>query len=198
MKKRLDNKTFILFLYATSIMIFCIFYQNTNNVISISFSAIKSFVDDPIVSESLDNISKALQSFQVQFPIRILTGLLGIYLNSISLFLVFKGFSFVNKSKIRIPFYDITYSFYLTLYVSVLTNIILIIFMVLTSTSMDYHQNIYFIIFSLWNSILSSIIVIYYLYNKYGVMKLPIIYFSISLLILLFIKMGGYYEWNIF
>ncbi len=198
MKKRLDNKTFILFLYATSIMIFCIFYQNTNNVISISFSAIKSFVDDPIVSESLDNISKALQSFQVQFPIRILTGLLGIYLNSISLFLVFKGFSFVNKSKIRIPFYDITHSFYLTLYVSVLTNIILIIFMVLTSTSMDYHQNIYFIIFSLWNSILSSIIVIYYLYNKYGVMKLPIIYFSISLLILLFIKMGGYYEWNIF
>ncbi|MBZ4226405.1 hypothetical protein LAE98_30955 [Bacillus wiedmannii] len=198
MKKIFYKKSFILFLYAISVLIFCVFYQNANNIIAFTFVTISSYIDEPSISGHLEKLSEALQSIQIQFPLRVLTGIVNIYINAVFLILIFKIWNLFSKSKVSIPFYNITNSFYLTLYVNVFNNLALTLFMIITGVAMDYHQNFAFILYSLWIFIINSFIVIYYLNVKFGVLKQTIFYFAVNFVILLLLKLGGYYEWNIF
>lgn len=121
-ENKLYKKSFILLLYATSLLIFSLFYQSSNNFVSYIFETINEFVDDPQISNGIDNFSMAIQSFQVQFPLRIITGLVGVYINSSLLFITYKIWTFFSKSKKSISFYDTTQAFYLSLYASILNN----------------------------------------------------------------------------
>lgn len=197
MKKMFYKQPFILLLFSISVLIFSSLYQNTNNIISSTFDVINSYINDSSITDISNKFSEALQSVQLQFSLRFLTGLIGIYINSVLLLLVLKIWNRFSKTKTAIQFYSTTQAFYLSQYVYILNYIILSLYMLMTGSAMDYNQDIFAILYNLWNLVLSCFIVVYYFKIKYGILKPTISYFTLYFAVFLFLSLGGYYKWII-
>ena len=198
MKKLYHKKPFILSVFAISVLFFCLIYQNTNNVISSTFSVLNSYISDSSVTAISNKLSEAFQSVQLQFSLRFLSGLVGVYINSIFLYLVIKIWNRFSKQKTSIDFYITTHAFYLSLYVSIFSYIILSLFMIITGSAMDNHQSIFPVLYNIWTFLLGSLVVVYYFKSQYGILRQTISYFFLYFVIILFINIGGYFEWITF
>lgn len=192
------RKRYILLFLCLSTLTFCIIYQNTNNAISTLLTTVESFSDSSKADNTLNKVSAILQSVHVQFAIRIITQLLNLYISAFLLLVFFKFWNCFLKHKINVNFGDIINAYYLSIYVYIINYILNDFFMLITKTSMDYHQSIYFVIYDLSVCLVSYIIISIFLKNKYKTLAPIISFFSLSMLVQSFFKIGGLFEWKIF
>lgn len=191
MEKLIKNNFFIISIFAISTLLFTFLYENSNNFISESSNILINYLNDPSIADSIAKFSLALQNVQLQFPLRFLSGLFVVYINSSLLFILIKLWSVFSKTPSIISFSTTTNIFYRTLYISTINNILLSIFMLITKISIDALKSGVVDIFSFWTLTSTSFIIIYtFKKNNYSIVQ-PIIYFSLNLLLLILIKYGG-------